>query len=119
MVSLRSGRLEGTYSKKPIDLIDGQLMPLDLATDEIIEAESKYYTNQGWSEISRDEYYDSFECLPPYAYVSHNGANGFLMSEFTSGPFTGLFVKYSGKYYCCTADAYNPKPMINKLIGSY
>lgn len=118
-LTLYQGELRASYSGEPIDQFSGSMMPLSMASDLIDEEQSNYYTAQGWEEVTEEDYWDMLECLPPYGYVTQGRLSGFLMSEFTSGNFTGCYVKdkVTGKYYCTTVDAYNYSPMLNKLIG--
>lgn len=116
-VSFHFGQLVCQYSKKPINQIEGDLIPLDLAVDLISDIEEKYYSKQGWLKVTSDEYNEQLECLPPYKYIDYKDITGFLCSEFTSGPYTACYVRYKGSYYCTTVDITKVTPRLENLLN--
>jgi len=51
------------------------------------------------AEITEDQFYEMFECLPPMQYRKDNKGMSFKMSEMTFGDITQGYVKKNGKYY--------------------
>lgn len=77
----------------------GEIMELSKAMaliDDLIEA--KY--SKAPSEITKDEYDDALNCLPPARW----DGTVFLMSERTIGSYTAFYAKCEGRYFCGTRD---------------
>jgi hypothetical protein len=56
-------------------------------------------------EITRAKFWEMLEVLPPLKWEDRGGFESFLMSEFTSGPYTQQYVRRGDRYYCKTVDA--------------
>ena len=66
----------------------------------LIEKAEKEAFDKPMVEITKEEYWEALECLPPLMWTKcGNGDEFFFMSEFYSGNYTALFMKKGEKYY--------------------
>lgn len=81
-----------------------EIVPLDFAIERINEALKEKYPMLVPIEITEEQFYDMFECLPPMQYVHGQKAMTFKMSEMTFGDITQGYVhmEESNKYYTMT-----------------
>ena len=82
---------------------DVQLTTLDDATSRIEQA-----FRSGPVEISRDEYCEMLEVLPPVDWTSSNGWESFKMVERTSGNITNIYATDGTRYFCLSDSIYMP-----------
>ena len=66
----------------------------DAEFDKVLD-EYNHRISADWREISRDDYDDALNVLPPLKW--YNG--GFFMSEAYSGLLHGFYQEYQGRYY--------------------
>lgn len=68
-----------------------------VSSAELDELEKEYNNRifPDWQEISRDDYEDALNVLPPLKW--YNG--GFFLSEAYSGLLHGFYQQYNGNYY--------------------
>jgi hypothetical protein len=84
--------------------------------DEFIKKEREYYLSLPLHEITKDKFHEMLEVLPPYKWVTINGTNEFLISEFWSGNYTDQYARKNGKYYSKLVDALDQSTWIHNLI---
>jgi hypothetical protein len=83
---------------------------------EYEDRQRKYYLDMPLQEITEEVWDDMLNVLPPLQWVTINGVNEFLMSEFMSGPYTSQYARKEGKYYTKIVDAYDKTTWIHNLI---
>ena len=70
----------------------------DEAVDMVAEVNAKAYGSKPWTEVSKAEYWDALECLPP-----ENMSGGcFRTSEYLTGNYTAHYIKRANRYYTAT-----------------
>lgn len=67
-------------------------------------------------EITEEEYYDLFECLPPCRYFGAEGITFFHLSERLTADLVTWCAKKGGKFYSFTQDAGISKEELVKLM---
>ena len=72
--------------------------------DEFIILEKKFYTDREVTEITKEEYEEALNVLPPILPCTINGGDMFCMSEFYTSTFTEQYAKKGSKYYCKMVD---------------
>lgn len=76
-----------------------QSMPLD----QFQAMEREHYLSLPIHEITREEYWDALECLPPI-YCGRAGGD-FLMREMWTGTFTYMYRQIGNRYFSKMVDA--------------
>ncbi len=73
------------------------IIPMDEAISRIDTAlDNKMKT---LSEITREEFWDALECLPPENWKTVDGLEMFRMSEYYTADITAHYICYKNKYY--------------------
>ena len=69
-------------------------------------------------EISREEYNEALNCLPPVGWVHGDDCEWFFISEMLTFSFTNQYYhdKTNGKYYTAVADLHDRKTWIHNLL---
>lgn len=78
---------------------NARIVSFDTALEQIREKEKEVYPMLQPIEITEEQYYEMFECLPPMQYKSTQAGSSFKMSEMTRGDITSGYVCKNGKYY--------------------
>ena len=88
-----------------------------ISDKEFEELDAKYEESLcgGWSEITKEEYYDHMNVLPPVMY--HNG--GFFSSEATRGSLHDFYQEWNGKYYACLFSIFDKREKIIASLESF
>lgn len=79
--------------------------------EDVVEREEKRWTTEG-CEVTKKDFWDMLEVLPPLRQEWGAGWMFFAMSEFASGNVTAFFVRFSGvpeRYVTFQANAYLAK----------
>ena len=84
---------------------------------EFEKLQREYYLNKPLIEVTKQEFDDALNVLPPLKWCTINGVNQFLMSEFDAGVYTTQYARYNNKYYCKKVDAYDPTTWIHNLLN--
>lgn len=56
-------------------------------------------TQQPWAEITKDEYTEALNCLPPEKWITIRGVNIFRMCEYQNWNTTRHYAKLGGRYF--------------------
>lgn len=69
-------------------------------------------------EISRKDYEEALDCLPPIGWVHGEDCDWFFISEMLTFSFTNQYYydKVNGKFYTAIADLYDKKTWIHNLL---
>ena len=73
-------------------------MTVEAAMKEIEKAREEKYI-QPWQEISKDDFHEMLNILPPMHWQRYERWEALRISEFTAGNITGTYVRVDGKYY--------------------
>ena len=88
------------------------IVSLDDAVEMIDEVLAIEYTDP-WEEITREEYDEMLEVLPPEAF----SGTAFRMMEYTEGVYTAHFIQLGNRYYTAIRKAIPTwMPYFNQLI---
>ena len=91
-------------------------MSFDTALELIAVEENKRY-HKPFVEISKDEYCEMLECLPPEKWLTCQGVNIFRMSEYWTSNITAHYAKLNGKYFTALRRNTVPYETIAKEIS--
>jgi len=73
-----------------------------------------------FKEVSKDYYWEHYECLPPEAWVNINGINFFRMSEYQTSNITEHFICYKNRYFSALKrTTTTPKENLDEIIEQY
>lgn len=56
------------------------------------------------SRITREQFWDALECLPPVGWKRYDSEESFKMSERTAGNITGIYARLGEEYFCLADD---------------
>ena len=87
------------YGKRVKDYPGCQIVPMDYACDRINEALKSKYPMLCPVEITEEQFYEMFECLPPMHMGKTPDGWSFKMSEMTFNDITSGYVCKGDKYY--------------------
>ena len=100
---------------------NGEIMDLDQACDMIEEALATTYSKP-WIEISKEDWWDALECLPPLRWQKIQGVEFFQMSEMMHSHYTAHYARINGKYYTAVRSIHQGyiflANQINEQIGA-
>ena len=69
-------------------------LKLELMTyEEFLVKQAKEFADKPINIISKQEWWDALECLPPLKWHDRGGMEVFFMSEFYTGNYTSMYVK--------------------------
>jgi hypothetical protein len=77
------------------DYSDAVLLNVD---DAILEMENAYIDKVA-RKITKEQFWDALECLPPQNWVRRECTESFKMSEYLSGNITGIYVRIGEEYF--------------------
>lgn len=60
---------------------------------EYEKLEREYFLNDPVNLVTREQYWDALEALPPLHWTTHKGVEVFCMSEMTCGTYTSQYAK--------------------------
>jgi len=66
--------------------------------DEWIAAEEKRLIGPP-KEITKEEWWEALECLPPESWQNSGGGESFVMMEYYSGRITSIYVRLGERYF--------------------
>ena len=87
------------YGKDVNEYPGAEIVPLDYACDRINEALKDKYPMLCPVEITVEQFYEMFECLPPMHMGKTPDGWSFKMSEMTFNDITSGYVCKGDKYY--------------------
>lgn len=76
-----------------------EIVPMDYALERINEKLKEIYPMLQPKEITEEQFYEMFECLPPMQLKKDKAGWSFKMSEMTCGDITQGYVCKGDKYY--------------------
>lgn len=88
-----------SIGEKLLEYPGAEIVPLDYAIERINERLKEVYPMLQPKEISEEQFYEMFECLPPMHLNTTDRGMSFKMSEMTTGDITQGYVKKNSKYY--------------------
>lgn len=80
-----------------------EVMPYDMAAPMMEAARIAEYCKP-WREITKEQWWDALEVLPPEKWQKVAGVEIFRMSEYTSGTVTGHYARLGGRYFSANRD---------------
>ena len=103
-VQFTGGKTLEEYMADMADLNpDLQVMPYDMAAPMMEAAQLAEYCKP-WKEITREQWWDMLEVLPPEKWEKVQGVEIFRMCEYTSGTVTGHFARLGERYFSANRD---------------
>ena len=67
-------------------------------------------------EITKEQWWDALEVLPPMAWHTADEVERFLMSEFTTGSFTNQYARLGERYFVKTVNARDKSSWIDRKM---
>lgn len=86
--------------------------------DEFLKRQKQIMLSGGIKEITKEEFDEKLNALPPLKFCRRNNMEMFCMSEMYAGTYTTQYA-YSlvtGKYYSAMVDVTDPETWINKRL---
>ena len=80
-----------------------EVMPYDIAAPMMEAAQLAEYCKP-WKEITKEQWWDMLEVLPPEKWEKVQGVEIFRMMEYTSGTVTGHFARLCERYFSANRD---------------
>ena len=77
----------------------------------------EYYEKRPIYEVTKEEWWEQLECLPPLNWRSFNGFSEFFMPEFTEACYTGNYIKYKDRYFCKTVNYYDQSKWLSNNLN--
>lgn len=65
--------------------------------DWIAEDEKRLITEP--EEITKEQWWEALECLPPESWQNNGGGESFVMMEYYSGRITSIYVRLGQRYF--------------------
>jgi hypothetical protein len=84
--------------------------------EEFLKLEREHYLNKPIKKITSEKFNEMLDILPPLKWVTINGVNEFLMSEFETGSYTSQYARKNEKYYTKIVDARDKVTWIHNFI---
>lgn len=92
--------------------IDYQVM----TWDEFENGRKKFLLSGDIKEITKEEYENALNILPPLKWCEIDGVEMFCMSEMYTSTFTTQYAKIGNKYYCKMVDVSDKGTWLYKLL---
>ena len=102
------------HKDKDYYLSQGYDVLSDEEFDEYVQSVEKSMCGH-WSEITKEEYYDALDVLPPVDYKD----GGFYISETTTGSVHSFYQKINDKFYTCYQQIGTPRSEITDSLKKY
>lgn len=86
--------------------------------EEFLALQKKYLCDGELTEITKEDFDEHFNMLPPLKWCNRHNVEMFCMSEMYTGTYTTQYA-YSlvtGKYYCAMVDVTDPETWIDKIL---
>ena len=80
-----------------------EVMPYDMAAPMMEAAQLAEYCKP-WQEITKEQWWDMLEVLPPEKWQTVNGVEIFRICEYTSGTITGHYARLGDRYFSANRD---------------
>jgi len=80
-----------------------EVMPYDMAAPMMEAAQLAAYCKP-WQEITKEQWWDMLEVLPPEKWQKVAGVEIFRMCEYTSGTVTGHYARLGERYFSANRD---------------
>lgn len=84
--------------------------------DDFQAGQKRHLLNGELKEITKKEWEEMLNVLPPLMWCTINGVNMFCMSEMYTGTFTTQYARYNEKYYCKMVDSADKSTWIHNLL---
>lgn len=103
-VQYTGGKTLAEYMADMADLDpDLQVMPYEEAAPMMWAAQIAEYCKP-WQEITKEQWWDMLEVLPPEKWQTVDGVEIFRMCEYTSGTVTGHYARLGERYFSANRD---------------
>lgn len=114
--NVKENEVDETCQKMYNELIteypEGEIINFDIYSRYLDE----YYEKKPICEITKKEWWEQLECLPPLNWRAFNGVEEFFVPEFTESCFTGNYIKYKDRYFCKTVSYYDKSQWLSNNI---
>lgn len=80
-----------------------EVMPYEIAAPMMEAAQIAEYCKP-WQEITKEQWWDALEVLPPEKWKTANGVEIFRMCEYTSGTVTEHYARLGDRYFSANRD---------------
>ncbi len=80
------------------------------------DLQRSYLLDTPLEEITEERWHEMLEVSPPLKWVTRDGVNEFLLSEFYTGNYTNQYARCNGKYYTKMVNAYDESTWIHNLL---
>jgi hypothetical protein len=67
-------------------------------------------------EITREDFYEALDCLPPLKWCTKSNVEMFCMREMYTGTYTTQYAKKDGKYYSAMVDVTDENTWIHNRL---
>ena len=84
--------------------------------DDFQAGQKRHLLNGELKEITKKEWEEMLNVLPPLMWCTIDGVNMFCMSEMYTGTFTTQYARYNEKYYCKMVDSADKSTWIHNLL---
>ncbi len=100
--------------KKQYETAKYEMMPFD----EFLKRQKQIMLSDGITEITKEEFDEAFNILPPLKWCRKSNMEMFCMSEMYTGTYTTqyAFDLVNSKYYKTMVDVTDPETWINKKL---
>lgn len=86
--------------------------------DEVMPLITKLWNDEychEWKEITKEEYWEMLECLPPEKWYRGGDHEMFRMIEYMTGNITGHYARIEERYFCANRET-GGKNYYNRLF---
>ena len=86
--------------------------------DEYEESQKTYWINKPVTEITKENFHEMLNVLPPIKWCTIDNVEMFCMSEFLTGVYTSQYAhdKKNDKYYHKTVSVFDQKTWIHNFL---
>lgn len=111
---IMAGKYASTYFANQLEQEKHKTFEV-MSLHEFSERQKAYLCSGEPEEISREDYENALNCLPPLGWMQGDSREWFFMSEMYTGTITNqhYYDKKTGKYYCKTVDICDRKTWID------
>lgn len=103
-VQYTGGKTLAEYMADMEELNPGlEVMPYEMAAPMMEAAQVAEYCKP-WREITKEQWWDMLEVLPPEKWEVVRGVEIFRMMEYTSGTVTGHYARLGERYFSANRD---------------
>lgn len=85
---------------------------------DFLKMKKKYLCNGELTEITKEDFDEHYDMLPPLRWCTYNNVEMFCMCEMYTGTFTTQYAysHVTGKCYCAMVDVTDPETWIDKRL---